>query len=503
MAETQPLVFVLMSISAILTAGLPINDDASLLISVNPETQQLVDSLGRERFFHGTNVVVKHKPYHPSVEGYDNTSFSEVDMKILQDLGLNTIRLGMMLPGYVPTRGNYNETYLKIIQEIVSKAAKYGIYTLLDMHQDVMSAKFCVEGFPDWAVNTGNADNFPFPLEDKYPLNPQTGYPYPKDCAKHAWGDYYFTEAAAAAFQNFYNNTDGLLDAWADFWKKTAQGFKDYKSVIGYELINEPFAGDIYRDPSLMIPGVADERNLAPAYDVIHKAIRTVDEQHSIFFEGVTWDYFAAGFSKVPGGDAYRNRSVLSYHYYEPPDFNKKFQFEVRMEDLRRLKCGGFLTELLTVGDTAKDMSDMLELFDICDQHKQSWMGWLYKSYGCYKQHLGCLTDSMHDETGHLRDIVLQNTTRTYPQAVAGHTIGYKFDRITKKFDLSFVVTADCRSTESIVYFNKDLHYSNGYDVTVFPKDSVTWKQVEKKIIINHSQKLSAGTTVTFSLVAK
>ncbi len=60
-----------------------------------------------------------------------------------------------MLPGYVPKRGEYNETYMKITQEIVSKSAKYGIYTLLDMHQDVMSPKFCVEGFPDWAVNTG------------------------------------------------------------------------------------------------------------------------------------------------------------------------------------------------------------------------------------------------------------------------------------------------------------------------------------------------------------
>lgn len=61
----------------------------------------------------------------------------------------------MMLPGYVPKRGQYNETYLDVIKSIASKAAKYGIYTLLDMHQDVMSPKFCVEGFPDWAVNTG------------------------------------------------------------------------------------------------------------------------------------------------------------------------------------------------------------------------------------------------------------------------------------------------------------------------------------------------------------
>ena len=33
---------------------------------------------------------------------------------------------------------------------------KYGIYTLLDMHQDVFSGKFCGEGVPDWAVETGS-----------------------------------------------------------------------------------------------------------------------------------------------------------------------------------------------------------------------------------------------------------------------------------------------------------------------------------------------------------
>eukprot|EP00794_Sanderia_malayensis_P015069 gene15069-16624_t len=463
LSKTVGLLFAFIVVSISSAQRVIQNIDTPLLpITVNPERQQMVDTLGRERFFHGTNVVVKHKPFHPKPTGYDNESFSEQDMAILQDLGLNTIRLGMMLPGYVPTRGNYNETYLKVIQEIVSKAAKYGIYTLLDMHQDVMSPKFCVEGFPDWAVNTGNADNFPYPLEDKYPLDPKTGYPYPEDCRKHAWGDYYFTQASAAAFQNFYNNTDGLLDAWADFWKKTAQGFNGYDSIIGYELINEP-------DPSLMIPGVADEKNLAPAYEVLQKAIREADTRHNIFFEGVTWDYFAAGFKQVPGGEAYRNTSVLSYHYYEPPDFNKEFQFDVRMQDLRRLKCAGFLTEL-TVGSEAKDWSDMLELFDICDKHMQSWMGWLYKPYSCYKMHLGCQTEAMHDHQGNLRDIVVQNISRSYPQAIAGHTLGYKFDRVTKKFDLSFATTADCKSFESVVYLNLKLHYPKGFDVVLLQK---------------------------------
>ena len=61
----------------------------------------------------------------------------------------------MMMPGYVPERGQYNETYIQKVDEIVKLLAKHGIYTLLDMHQDVLSPKFCVEGMPDWIVNPG------------------------------------------------------------------------------------------------------------------------------------------------------------------------------------------------------------------------------------------------------------------------------------------------------------------------------------------------------------
>lgn len=78
----------------VLADAFPTDNEASLLINVNPKRQMLIDSLGRERFFHGTNVVYKHYPFHPTLDGYTNDSFSEVDMKILQDLGLNVIRLG-------------------------------------------------------------------------------------------------------------------------------------------------------------------------------------------------------------------------------------------------------------------------------------------------------------------------------------------------------------------------------------------------------------------------
>ena len=60
--------------------------------------------------------------------------------------------------------------------------------------------------------------------------------------------------------------------------------FKDTPNILGYEIINEPWAGkreyssslmsvlvtgNIYEHPTLLWPGVADRENLAHVYDVV------------------------------------------------------------------------------------------------------------------------------------------------------------------------------------------------------------------------------------------
>ena len=474
---------------------------ANLLpISVNPQRQKLVDSLGREVYFHGTNVVVKSFPWHPETEGFSDGTFSEQDMQLLKSLGLNVIRLGFMWPGLEPSRGKYNDTYMQVMQKIVTLSEKYGIYVLLDMHQDAFSRVLCVEGLPTWAVNTGNAKGFPEPLHDPYVNDPKTGMPTDEDCAKFVWSDYYLTEATSVAFQNLYNNTDGLLDRWAAFWAKTASGFKDFPNVIGYELINEPWAGDVYADPLLFIPGVADKRNLAPAYEVLSKAIRQHDDQHCIFFEGVTWDDFGVGFESVPGGDLYRNRSVLSYHFYIPPSLELIENFEARKKDLERLQCGGMMTEFLTSAGT---IAPMFETMIAADIYQQSWIGWDYKAYHpsrpSPKSEKCC---SLWNETG-LNEIYVQNTTRTYPQAVAGNTVKFSFDLTTKEFMLVYEVSQTCNSTESKVYLNEELHYPSGYSVSVTPS-SVTWSSPEKNLLVfKHLADASPGTSVLITVNKK
>ncbi len=43
--------------------------------------------------------------------------------------------------------------------------------------------------------------------------------------------------------------------------------------VCNLELMNERFAGDVFKDPLLMLPGVADLKNLQPFYDGIAPSI--------------------------------------------------------------------------------------------------------------------------------------------------------------------------------------------------------------------------------------
>ncbi|CAB3989848.1 endoglycoceramidase-like [Paramuricea clavata] len=478
-----------MLLSVALAASFVFHVHANLLqISVDPETQRLVDSVGREVLIHGTNIVIKEFPWHPKTKGFAQDTFSEEDMKFMKSLGLNGVRLGMMWPGLVPKKGEFNETYLKIMVDLVTKAEEYGIYILLDMHQDVMSHRFCVEGFPDWTIDPEIAKSFPFPLHEPYKLDPTTNLPSSADCSRFSWATYYLTEAVGQSFENLYTNVNGLRDEWAKFWVKTAQTFKSHTNVMGYELLNEPWAGNVYRNPALLLPTVADKRNLAPAYDALAKAIRAVDDKHCIFFEPVTWDDFGVGFKKVPGGDAYQNRSVLSYHYYIPPDFNANLNFDVRIHDLEKLKCGGMLTEFAT--HTESSAEEMFKVMRDADLTFQSWLGWEY--YGSKRT------------TSQSPIARIYNTSRTYPQAVAGHVLDLNFDHNTNHFRVMYQISEKCRSDTTVIYLNEKRHYPNGYDVIVKSTGHVTWSsKVPNYVVVQHSATLKPGDNVLVHIIPK
>ncbi len=169
-------------------------------------------------------------------------------------------------------------------------AGDRGIVTILDAHQDLYSPRFCGEGAPDWAVLPYVNASLPFPS----PVGPvfnltQAGYPARNECITLPFALMYASDGVGAAFQNLYSNNYGIGAAFRSFWLAVAQRFANNSNVLGYELLNEPWAGDIFKDPSLVIPGEADRKNLAPFYTLLHNTIRQVDNEHIIFFEPGAW----------------------------------------------------------------------------------------------------------------------------------------------------------------------------------------------------------------------
>jgi hypothetical protein len=164
-------------IIALFACVLCVSGNPNNILYIDPVTGAIKDKLGRELIFHGidlyiylivyywiiycyiffnfkgVNAVAKWAPYVPITEGFNAwTTLSDQDFANLQSWGQNIIRLGVMWAGLEPTQGEYNETYIQIIESIVNKASRYGIYTLLDMHQDLLSEKFCGDGLPLWMI---------------------------------------------------------------------------------------------------------------------------------------------------------------------------------------------------------------------------------------------------------------------------------------------------------------------------------------------------------------
>ncbi len=178
------------------------------------------DAAGRQIILHGINVVNKN----PKV----NYLGSETEETFAQfkKWGFNCVRLGVIWDGVEPEPGKIDENYLKGIDQRIRWAKKHGIYIILDMHQDLYSVKYA-DGAPEWATLTeGKEHKRGFVWSDSYLISP----------------------AVQTAFDNFWKNTPGpdgigLQDHYVSVWRKIAQRYADETTVVGYDLMNEPFPG--------------------------------------------------------------------------------------------------------------------------------------------------------------------------------------------------------------------------------------------------------------------
>ncbi len=180
----------------------------------------LIDASGRVVILNGLNHVNKNK-----AENYLNVNDEELFRKF-KSWGFNCIRYGIIWDGLEPEPGKINEAYLKEIDKRVKWAEENGIWLMLDMHQDLYGQAFS-DGAPAWATLTNNAPHY----------------------QGNIWSEaYLISPAVQNAFDNFWKNTPasdgiGIQDHYINTWKAVAERYKDAPSVLGFDIMNEPFPG--------------------------------------------------------------------------------------------------------------------------------------------------------------------------------------------------------------------------------------------------------------------
>ncbi|GJJ09422.1 Endo-1,4-beta-xylanase 5 [Clathrus columnatus] len=271
--------------------------------------------------------------------------FQEDDAAFFKSLGLNAIRIAI---NYRHFEDDMNPRVLKKggfkhLDRVINICAQYGIYTIIDLHTAPGGQN------QDW-----HSDN-------------PTHY-------AHLWDHLDFQDRVV----------------W--LWEELAQHYKDNYWVAGFNVLNEP----------------CDEQHqrLINLYNRLHSAIRKIDQQHIIFFDGNT---FASDFSQF--GDAYKNwdNAVYSIHDYSnygfpaaPETYVGSDEQKARLERSFERKRAWMVEKGLAVwngewgpvyarkqydGDKTDAINEsryllLKDQLEIYNKAKLSWSIWLYKDIG-------------------------------------------------------------------------------------------------------------------------
>ena len=441
-------------------------------LKVNPQTKQIVDEQGNTVILHGVNVAYKISPFLPPNTksfNFDN-SFSAEDADRLRSWGMNSIRLTIYWEAVEPVRGKYNDAYLSKVEEIVDICAKRGIYVYLDAHQDVANKQFCGEGMPDWAIKPANALNkFPAPLFNLKFQYDKDGYPTLESCLKNNFPIYYMTYAVEDAYQNLFSNWNGIGDAFANMWAHVASRFKDKQNLIGYEIINEPWVGNLYKNP-----GIAFKTDqVMKFYNRVHNAVRKVDDQSIIFFEHPLTDAELDAVHGSPGGPDYNDRQILSYHVYAigmgDPQSTKVVNSAASKlygrvyQRLDRENLTGFLTEFGAISGLTQPGNDHIKyVLDLADNRMQSWSYWQYKYYEDYTTAARpSVCEGFFDDKGNVITEKIRVLSRPYVQLSSLPILEM---RVSTTYALSVTFKKDSSNKKGLVklYLNEDLHFTEG-----------------------------------------
>jgi endoglycosylceramidase len=266
---------------------------------------RIVDRDGREVLLRGVNVnaLVEYWQY-----GDFPTTFpiTEDDAEQMAGIGWNVVRLLVSWSRVEPEPGQYDEAYLDEVRDAVELFARYGVWSIIDFHQDAWGPSLAArddetcasederafgwDGAPAWATLDGGAPR----------------------CA--AGGVRETSAAVRAAFTAFWLNRPGpdgvgVRTRYADMVGHVAARFANESAVAGYDVMNEPNAF-----------GPDELQGLSDLYADTVREVRAAEDAesgtaHLVFFEpSILWSDNVDG--SVPPVFEHDGNVVFAPHIY-------------------------------------------------------------------------------------------------------------------------------------------------------------------------------------------
>lgn len=178
------------------------------------------------------------------VKTFEDNFITEEDIAQIEKLGFNCVRVPFWYRNFMTenlewlTENHNDNRGFQKLDWLISTCEKYGIYVMLDLH-----------GAPG-----GQS------------MNHSTG---------------------KAGRNELYENEE-IMNATVELWCAIAERYKDNKAVVAYDLLNEPQNNGGYDgDYSWAAESEEAVSRTNKAYDTLYKAIREIDKNHVISFEGI------------------------------------------------------------------------------------------------------------------------------------------------------------------------------------------------------------------------
>lgn len=178
------------------------------------------------------------------IKTYEDNFITENDIAQIEKLGFNCVRVPFWYRNFMTedlewlSENHDDNRGFQKLDWLIKTCEKYGIYVMLDLH-----------GAPG-----GQSKN-------------------------HCTGK--------AGRNELYENEE-MMNATVELWCAIANRYKDNKTVCAYDLLNEPQNNSGYEgDYSWEAESEEAVSRTNKAYDILYKAIREIDKNHIISFEGV------------------------------------------------------------------------------------------------------------------------------------------------------------------------------------------------------------------------